>query len=97
MSLTEWIIVGTAGLLVVFLVVALTTLAVLEHIGGEISAQHEGILGADCITVQALSRDPDHSGAPAPVETKVSTRAASPQKAEVGLGELGPSGIQQSH
>jgi hypothetical protein len=93
MSLTEWIIVGAAGLLVVFLVVALTTLAVLGHIGREISAQHEGILGPECRTVRALSRDPDHPAAPA----KVSTRAASLPKAEVGLGKLGPSGIQQSH
>ena len=97
MSLTEWIIVGAAGLLVVLLVVALTTLAVLGHIGREISAQHEGILGPERRTVRALSRDPDHSEAPARVETKVSTRAASLPKAEVGLGKLGPSGIQQSH
>jgi hypothetical protein len=38
-----------AGSLVVFLVVALTTLAVLGQIGREISAQHEGILGPEWI------------------------------------------------
>jgi hypothetical protein len=97
MSLTEWTIVGAAGLLVVFFVVALTTLAVLGHIGREISAQHEGILGPECRTARTLSHDPDHPEAPAQVETKVSTRAASLPRAEVGLGKLGPSGIQQSH
>lgn len=82
MSLTEWIIVGAAALLVVFLVVALTTLAVLGHIGRAITAEHEGILGPECWTARPLSRDRDHAEAPAhdrEVETTVSTRSVSPK------------------